>query len=113
MITERAWTEQRTEKAIWRRRSLWFVTAMFMERLLPLLRVSFGGFGCGIPEMVLDSSAYQILAMHPPTPSLNFPSKRPRVYALASVLLSDREWFFPVSHCLMLDGLMGTFLTIN
>lgn len=94
MITERAWTEQSTEKAIWRRRSLGFVTAVFMERLLPPLRVSFGGFGCWALEMVLDSSAYQILATYPQTPLLNFPSKKPCVCALASVLLSDRERIF-------------------
>lgn len=65
MITEKAQIEQGAERATWGERNPWFVTAISTERLLP--PVSFGGLGCWIRDMVLDSRDYQISAMHPPT----------------------------------------------
>lgn len=65
------------------------------------------GYGCWIPGMVLDSSAYQILTKHSLTPLLNLPNpqppKIPTVYGLSSVLLSYRERNFwsPTILCCM------------
>lgn len=79
-----------------------------MERLLPPLRVTFGGFGCCIPDVVLDPPGCLAQQGTHRLPYWAHPHAAPVSPGFFVAFLQGQDAL--VGLCLVLDGFMGALL---